>query len=258
MWQEERHRRIRSMLATFGQLSIDQVTEDFGVSRETIRRDFMEMEEAGELRRVRGGVVPIAQDVEAPYLERAAVRRREKLAIAKAAATLIEAGQTLFLDAGSTTTILAERLALMNGLTVVTNSFDVAKSMTSAGDMTQRGNRVVVLGGDFADNPPATYGAITINEIARYRADVALVSPVGLDAQSGATSYNPDEAEIARAMLAGAGRRVILADYSKLGVASRVSFCRTGDADCIIVDAKARQTKAFAEIEATGARTIIA
>lgn len=258
MWHEERQRRIRSMLATFGQLSIDQVTEDFGVSRETIRRDFMDMEEAGELRRVRGGVVPVSQDAEAPYLERAAVRRREKLTIAKAASTLIEAGQTVFLDAGSTTTILAERLAQCNGLTVVTNSFDVAKSMTSGKDMAQRMNRVVVLGGDFADNPPATYGAITINEIARYRADFAIVSPFGLDVSSGATSYNPDEAEIARAMFANAKQRVILADYSKLGVASRVSFCAASEADFIIVDAKARNSKVLAQLESASSRVIVA
>ncbi|MDI6029229.1 DeoR/GlpR family DNA-binding transcription regulator [Corticibacterium sp. UT-5YL-CI-8] len=258
MWHEERQRRIRSMLATFGRLSIDQVTEDFGVSRETIRRDFMDMEEAGELRRVRGGVVPAADDAEAPYLERAAVRRREKLIIAKAAAALVEAGQTIFLDAGSTTTILAERLAQLNGLTVVTNSFDVAKCMTSSKDMAQRKNRVVFLGGEFADNPSATYGAITINEIARYRADFAIVSPFGLDVSSGATSYNPDEAEIARAMFANARQRIILADHSKLGVASRVSFCASTEPDIIIVDPKSRQSQALAKIEAVSPCVIVA
>ncbi|WP_407175463.1 DeoR family transcriptional regulator [Bradyrhizobium sp. STM 3562] len=124
------------MLATFGTLSVDRLTEDFGVSRETMRRDLMEMEESGELRRVRGGVVPVAEDEEAPYQERTAVRTREKRAIAKAAAAMVEAGQTIFLDAGSTTTTLAQRLAQMEGLTVVTNSLNAAKCMTSAGDCT--------------------------------------------------------------------------------------------------------------------------
>lgn len=258
MWQEERQRRIRSMLVTFGQLSIDQVTADFDVSRETIRRDFMEMEEAGQLRRVRGGVVPVEQGTEAPYLERAAARRKEKLAIAKAAVGLIEAGQTIFLDAGSTTAMLAERLAQLSGLTVITNSLDVAKSMTAGDDATKRKNRVVLLGGDFFDSPPATYGAVTTNEIARYRADFAILSPFGLDAVAGATSYDPDEAEIARAMFSNAKRRVILADYSKLGVASRVSFCASSDADFIIVDQKARQSKPLSQIQAVNPNVIVA
>ncbi|WP_430648787.1 DeoR family transcriptional regulator [Bradyrhizobium pachyrhizi] len=86
---------MRSMLATFGTLSVDRLTEDFGVSLETIRRDLMETKESGELRRVRGGVVPVAKDKEAPCQLRTAVRSREKRAIARAAAAMVEAGQTI-------------------------------------------------------------------------------------------------------------------------------------------------------------------
>ncbi|MGY3487627.1 DeoR/GlpR family transcriptional regulator of sugar metabolism [Bradyrhizobium sp. USDA 4011] len=145
MWQEERRRHIRSMLATFGTLSVDRLTEDFGVSLETIRRDLMEMKESGEPRRVRGGVVPVAKDKEAACQLRTAVRSREKRAIARAAAAMVEAGQTILLDAGSTTT--TQRSAQMEGLIVVTNSLNAAKCSTSAGDCTQRGNRGVILGG---------------------------------------------------------------------------------------------------------------
>ncbi|MHC2331970.1 DeoR family transcriptional regulator [Bradyrhizobium sp. USDA 4454] len=92
MWQEERRRHIQSMLTTFGTPSVDRLTEDFGVSRETIRRDLMEMEESGELRRVCGGVVPVAEDNGgAPYQVRTAVRTRKKRVIAKAAAGMVEA-----------------------------------------------------------------------------------------------------------------------------------------------------------------------
>ncbi|NEU97035.1 DeoR family transcriptional regulator [Bradyrhizobium uaiense] len=141
MWQEERRRHIRSMLATFGTLSVDRLTEDFGVLLETIRRDLMEMKESGELRRVRGGVVPVAKDKEAPCQLRTAVRSREKRTNARAAAAMVEAGQTILLDAGSTTTTLAQRSAQMEELIVVTNSLNAAKCLTSAGDCTQRGNR---------------------------------------------------------------------------------------------------------------------
>ncbi|WP_456709031.1 MULTISPECIES: DeoR/GlpR family DNA-binding transcription regulator [Bradyrhizobium] len=79
---------------------------------------------------------------------RTAVRSREKRAIARAAAAMVEAGQTIYLDAGSTTTTLAQRLAQMEGPIVVTSSVNAAKCMTSVGDCTQRGNRAVILGGD--------------------------------------------------------------------------------------------------------------
>ncbi|MFD1378083.1 DeoR family transcriptional regulator [Fodinicurvata halophila] len=66
MWQEERRQRIRSLLSTFGHVSVDQATSEFGVSRETIRRDLLEMEARGELKRMHGGAIALEEDREAP------------------------------------------------------------------------------------------------------------------------------------------------------------------------------------------------
>ncbi|UQR60290.1 hypothetical protein LRP30_25110 [Bradyrhizobium sp. C-145] len=88
------------------------------------------------------------------------------------------------------------------------------------------------------------------------RADFAMVSR--LDATAGATSYNPDEAEIARAMFAHARKRVILADYSKLGVVSRVSYCALVDADCVIVDVRARQNAMFPQLCSVNPDVVVA
>lgn len=258
MWQPDRRQRIRGLLGTFGRVSVDRVTEELGVSRETIRRDLMEMEEAGELRRVRGGAVPADQAPEAPYAERATVRLREKRAIAAAAAVLVQPGQVLFLDAGSTTAILAEALARLSGLTVVTNSVDVAACLAAPDSVQDRRNRAVLVGGRFSPAPPATFGAAAVNEINRYTADMALVSPYGLDAQAGATSYDPDEAEIARAMLARARQRVLLADHSKLGVVSRVGFGALDGFDRIVTDARAEASPALARIRAVNPAVTIA
>jgi DeoR family transcriptional regulator, fructose operon transcriptional repressor len=239
MWQQDRRQRIRSMLATFGTLSVDRATAELGVARETIRRDLLEMEGAGELRRVRGGAVGIEPAREAPYAVRATVRLREKRLIAREAAAMVRPGEMLFLDAGSTTAILAEQLAQLHGILVVTNSVDVASRLATPDSRRRRGNQVVLLGGTFGAQPPATFGTATLREIARYRADMAFLSPFGLDAEAGATSYDPDEAEIARAMFRHARRRVLLADHSKLGQVSRVAYCRAAEADAIVVDDRA-------------------
>ena len=250
MWQEDRRRRIRSMLATFGTLSVDRATAELGVSRETIRRDLLDMELGGELRRVRGGAVGLEPAREAPYSVRATVRLREKRMIAREAAAMIRPGQMLFLDAGSTTAILAEHLAQLHGILVVTNSIDVASRIATPDSLRKRGNQVVLLGGAFGAQPPATFGTATLRDIARYRADVALLSPFGLDAEAGATSYDPNEAEIARAMFRHARQRILMADHTKLGLVSRVSYCRTAEADLILVDDRAGSLAALDAVRA--------
>ena len=104
MWAQERHRRIQGLLGHHKQVSADELARQLDVSRETIRRDLVELEAAGLLRRVHGGaILPDSTGKEAPFADRLQVRRREKQAIARAAAQLVEPGQTCFVDAGSTT-----------------------------------------------------------------------------------------------------------------------------------------------------------
>lgn len=258
MWQEERRQRLRALLATFGGVSVDRVTEEFGVSRETVRRDLLEMELDGELKRVRGGAIAQSEPHEPPYAERQAVRQREKRQIAATAARLVTAGQTVMLDAGSTTATLAERLAQLRGLTIITNSVDVASRIAMSEAVQDRSNRIVLIGGRFATQPHATFGANAINEIMRYTADLAFLSPFGLDALAGATSYDPDEAEIARAMVACSKKTILLADHSKLGVVSRVSYCSVSALDMIVLDQAAQEHAEIAKLKAADAALLFA
>ncbi|KAF1020526.1 MAG: Glycerol-3-phosphate regulon repressor [Paracidovorax wautersii] len=189
MLQEARLHRIKALLTTFSQVSTERIAQDLGVSRETVRRDVLELEADGVLRRVHGGVV-LAGDSgrEPPLAVRQTVRAKEKRAIARAAVQLIQPGQTLLIDAGSTTALLAEELSSMSGLTIVTNGLDVARKL--AGPQASRSaNDVILLGGSVGADLPATYGDLTVAEIHRYRADLALLSPVGVSAQHGASSF---------------------------------------------------------------------
>ena len=246
MWQEDRHLRIRALVATFQRVTSDRIVAELGVSRETVRRDLIELEALGEIKRVHGGIV--STHAEPPLTERAQTRVRFKRAIARRAARDAKSGQMLFLDAGSTTAILAEELAKLSGLTVITNSFDVAVHL-NAGTGSERANRVIVLGGNLGEGLPATFGDTTISEIHRYRADVALLSPVGVDVRYGATSFDQREAEVARAMATNASRVVILADYSKIGLASRVSYCPVDRIDRLVTNRKAASRVGFAPLQ---------
>ncbi|MNT26430.1 Glycerol-3-phosphate regulon repressor [compost metagenome] len=198
-----------------------------------------------------GGAVPVHN--EPPIAERVHTRVKYKRAIARAAAGLISSGQTLFLDAGSTTSVLADELAKLSGLTIITNSFDVALKVGAAGN---GANQLIMLGGSVGGPVCATAGDITIAEIHRYRADLALLSPVGVDAECGATNYDLREAEVARAMTANAKQLVLLADFSKIGLCSRVSYCGADQIDHLVTNGSARNSPAFAALESAVGNTL--
>jgi len=256
--QEERFLRIRSLLATFSRLTVDRVVQDLKVSRETVRRDLLELEGLGELRRVHGGAVATTPSPEPPLAARLIARQKEKRAIAKAAVGLLQPGQTVFLDAGSTTAILAEEIASLSGMTVITNSLAIALKLAGADEGRVSGNVVRLLGGNIDAKTQATHGDGTLEDIRRFRADLALLSPVGLHPKHGAMSFEHHEAAVARAMAAQAQQVAILADHSKIGQASRVTYARCADIDVVVTDAKAREIAALAALRKACARVIVA
>ncbi|HKT64846.1 DeoR/GlpR family DNA-binding transcription regulator [Burkholderia sp. 22313] len=246
MWQEERYQRIRLLLSKMQRVSTDRIMADLNVSRETVRRDLVDLEAMGELKRVHGGAVQVGD--EAPIAERAQTHVKAKLAIARAAARLVSGSQTLFIDAGTTTTLLAEELAKLSGLTIVTNSIDVALKMRSS-DPGQAKNETILLGGMIGSRAAATVGDGTVAEIFRYRADLALLSPVGVDHVRGATNYDRMETEVARAMVANAADVAILADFSKLGTNSRIGFCEPARIGTLVTDQKAESVDSYKSLK---------
>lgn len=258
MLQEERFLRIRSLLATFSRVSVERIVQDLDVSRETVRRDLLELEGVGELRRVHGGAIATGPEPEPPLAVRLVERQKEKRAIARAAVGLLRPGQTLFLDAGSTTSMLAEQIATLSGMTVVTNSLTIALKLAVADEGRSARNDVHLLGGQIDVNTQATHGERTLEDIRRFHVDVALMSPVGLHARHGATSFEHHEAAVARAMAEQAKQVVILADHSKIGQTSRVTYARNADIDIIVTDSKAREVAGLAALRRHCEQVVIA
>lgn len=236
MLQETRLHRIRALLTRLNQVSTERIIRELGVSRETARRDIIELEALGLARRVHGGLVAIEPSAEPPLTERRSTQTREKRAIARAAAQLLQPAQTLFLDAGSTTTLLAEELHALSGLTIVTNSLQAALALSAGEEDRPLNNQIILLGGNMSAGAQQTRGEITVGEIIRYRADVALLSPVGIEADCGASSFHPHEAAIARAMVQQSAACYLLADHTKLGVVSRTIYAPPQAISLLITD----------------------
>ncbi|PWC10572.1 DeoR/GlpR transcriptional regulator [Brenneria roseae subsp. americana] len=256
MLEETRLHRIRALLSTLNRVSTEKIIQHLGVSRETVRRDILKLEAMGALRRVHGGIVATTLEPEPPLSVRNTVREKEKQAISRAAVQQLKAGQTLFIDAGSTTSLLADELLSMPGMTVITNSLNVALKLTPA-ETTLR-HEVILLGGHMGPSVQATSGDLTIRELQRYRADVALLSPVGIASASGASSFAYHEAAIASTMVQYAKTRIILADNSKIGVTSRVIYATLAEIDIIITDAASAAKPDLAPLQAQCQQIILA
>ena len=256
MWQGDRKQRIGTLIETFGSVSVERLAQEFGVSNESIRRDLVAMERDGRLRRIHGGAVSLPAEQDASYGARSTVRLQEKRAIALAALALIKSGQTLFLDGGTTTAALAEELKSVPELNILTNSLQVATSMAST--QQRMGSRVFLLGGAIVHEPPETGGASTINDIYRFKADLALLSPFGVDVDGAATNFFEHTAEIARAMVANSTSVALIADHSKIGVTSRVRFCELDRISALVTDKKARGLAALAALSNVVGRVIVA
>jgi DeoR family fructose operon transcriptional repressor len=255
MWQEERHRRIRTILAALHSVSTDRIVDELGVSRETVRRDLIELEALGELRRTHGGVV----SVNAVGMAAApAGETRHERAIAKVAVAQLSNGQTLFLDAAAMASHVADALTTLSGLTIITNSFDAAMRLRATAQASAHGNRVLVLGGDVPGPFAATQGEHTVAQIHRYRADAALLFPTGVDARHGATHHDLGSAEVARAMVANSSRVLVLADDTRIGAGARVSYCSAERIGVLCTNRKAQGVEGYDVLAGTVGAVVLA
>jgi len=249
MLEETRLHRICALLSTLSHVSTDMIIQHLGVSRETVRRDVLKLEAQGQLRRIHGGIVSCDYEQEAPLSVRNTVREKEKRAIANATVKQLHAGQTLFIDAGSTTSLLAESLLSMSGLTIITNSLDIASKLSTNSDNSPLQHDVILLGGQMGKTSQATSGESTLLEISKYRSDIAILSPVGVSAETGASSFFHHEAAIASAMVKYAKATYILADSGKMGVSSRVVYATPMQISKLITHKNAQSHCEFSLIE---------
>ena len=205
MLKEERHRRILELLQSEGRLVAAELPDVFGVSGHTIRRDLGELAGARSLQRVHGGALA-RSPVAATYEDRQTQAVEGKIATASAAAKLLQPGQTVILDGGSTALHLAEHI---RNATVITHSPIVASALT--------GNEVILIGGTLDPRAMVATGATTIAAYEEITADILFLGVWAIDAKHGLSGGYREESEVRRTMLRRAHTVVGLADATKLG-----------------------------------------
>lgn len=230
----ERWDQIRAVLDRKGRATVEELADLFSVSRSTIRRDLLEMHQNNLLLRTRGGAVR-AQMVafDRPVTESGTINVELKERIGRAASELISKGETVMLDAGSTTYQVVKHLRATN-VTLVTNSFDAAAVAMSKPD-----TDVLMVGGIVRVHGRATVGPTAEDQIALFKADTAILGMNGVSPEDGLTTPNILVAQVKRAMVAQSKRLILVADHTKLGVSA---LCKVGaieDAEVLVTDGEA-------------------
>lgn len=206
-----------------------------GVSESTVRRDLKELEEAKLLKRTHGGAVSlISVNFEAAYPDKADRFLDEKLRIARKAVEMIQEGDAILLDAGTTTLQIAKELKNFSNIKVITNSIMALNELKDC-----RNIEVSITGGMLRPDTMAFVGPMTERSLEMVRVDKAFLGTNGLDLEEGITTPNILEAATKRKMIAIAKQVILLADHSKIG---KVSFCKVADVteiDHCIVDSGA-------------------
>ncbi len=235
-----------------GAATIRGIADRLAVSGETVRRHVLPMVEDGALLRSRGGVRLPEAAVEPPFARRMRDRAEAKRAIARAAAALAPEGATVMIDTGSTTAHVAAALAERRGLTVVTNSIEIARPLVGRG-----GHRVYIAGGEIRPDLSAVVGPEALGFIGQFRADLAILSIGAIDAERGFMDFHLDETRVAQAMLERSDRALVVADRAKFAARAAVEVCGLGAIDVLVSDA-APAGALGARLAAAGVEVVVA
>jgi DeoR/GlpR family transcriptional regulator of sugar metabolism len=211
----ERHNAIKEMLQQQDCVSITELSKQFGVTEETIRRDLEKLSAADKnIDRVHGGAYLIKNaDLEAPFEMRKEMLVEEKRSIAMLAAKYIESGDCIMLDSSTTALQLAVLLKeTTQQLTVISNSISVVNEFSMSKNI-----RVICIGGSLRHNSQSFVGYAATQALSEYRANKAFVSCSGIHQTLGITDNSEGEAQVRRLMLTNAARRIMLVDSEKFG-----------------------------------------
>jgi len=210
---EERRRAIVETLNRDGRVLVADLAKHFDTSQVTIRKDLEILHSHGRVHRTHGGALPAREGaLQDPTLhEKEKLHRKEKLQIAAAAARLVEEGQVVILDSGTTTTAIARALRGFQNLTIITNAVNIAPELSGSQ------LEVILTGGTLRKNSFSLVGPIAEETLRRLNADILFLGVDGFDVHYGLSTPNLLEAKVNRAMMDVAKRTIAVCDSSKFG-----------------------------------------
>lgn len=211
--QVVRRKEIMALLQDRDEVKVLELCELFDVSPVTIRKDFEILEKRGLIKRFHGGAQKASQlQQRMNSEERRMYRNEEKRVVAKVAAKLINEGDSVLLNVGSTSAFLCDELKHKKNIIVITNALHIFADLVNFRNIT-----TFFLGGRVDHDMQITVGGDVVEQMTRYKVDKLFLGMDGVDAVAGATSYNHIEDEIMCKMIAQAKQKYLIVDDFKIG-----------------------------------------
>lgn len=248
---DERRERIAATVEERGFVHVGDLAETFGISRVTARADLDVLEKQGRLRRVRGGALATHRAgglsasragglIESSFEDATTAAGAEKACIGRLAAQMISPGESVILDAGTTTMAVARALverADLRDVVVFTNGLSIAMELERAIPRFT----IIVTGGTLRPLQHSLVNPLGTGMLASINADTALLGCNGAHPAHGFTNINLPEAELKQVMIRSAARRIFVADGSKVGRVELAPICQFEEADLLITGASANK-----------------
>ena len=229
----ERRKKILNLLEKNGQVFVHELSEEFGVSEVTIRNDLELFESKRLLIRSRGGAMIFENAVGMDFQlsDKDKMNYSEKMRIGKKAAALVNAGETIILDSGTTTMEIAKNLNSNNAINVITNAFNIADQLIKSPNV-----NIIVPGGTLRKNSHSLVGPLAEKSMRNFYVDKVFLGVDGFDASEGAFTPNIEEASLNQIMIDISKEVILVADSSKFKRRSLAFICPPSKIDVVITD----------------------
>ena len=245
MLTEERLQIITETVNSRSSVTIAELSRILDVSPSTVKRDLNILAEAGKITKVRGGAIALGESfsaIEKNVEEKSAIFTAEKAAIAEYAASLVENGDFVFIDAGTTTEKMIDHLP-QRDVGFVTNGFIHAKKLA------QRGFKVYITGGEIKASTEAIVGAECVLTLRNYNFTKCFMGTNGISLTAGFTTPDVNEARVKAAAIESSRKAFVLADHSKFDEISSATFAQLNKASIITDTLSNRKFAAYTPIK---------
>jgi DeoR/GlpR family transcriptional regulator of sugar metabolism len=236
MLTTQRRKLILERVLKNGQVAVNELSNEWDLSEDAIRRDLRELARQGLLQRVHGGAISTSPAV-GDYTTRESLSTETKDQLAKIAAEMIEPGQVIGIDGGTTNLQLIRHLRRDLKITIVTHSPTIASELRYHDSV-----EVLLLGGKLFKHSMVTLGAETLNALERIHLDIFFLGATGAHPEAGITTGDWEEAGIKRAFCSRAAEVVLITSPEKLNAASPHLIIPSSDVDVLIVNDNTPET----------------
>lgn len=224
----DREHSILNRLMAQGAVSVAELSGELDVSEVTIRSDLSSLEERGLLSRTHGGALP---SIHPHIFQRQNMNIEEKHCIARSAAALVQDGDAIMIEAGTTTSLLPRYLTGKRDVLIITNSiaaFESAKSNPAL--------KITLVGGEFRNSTDSFVGRIALDTIRRFNVRYAFAGTDGFSVKSGITTHLVEGGDVITAMRERTEKLVLMADSSKYGKSGVVTILPMSGIDILVTD----------------------